>query len=458
MNEFKFYAPIQKIDKKKRLVYGYATTEKVDQSEEIVDYEASKKAFDEWPGNIREMHQTKAVGTALEITPDEAKKGMFVVSRVSKGAEDTWQKVLDGTLKGYSIGGKIYKKVADTIKVGTETKAIERIVDYKLTELSLVDNPCNTECDVALVKSVDDSLEMTDVLGKDGEEVTDLEKKLKDFSQKWDDVQLLVTFEKLQNILRYVIEDIIYSDLSSEDKEKLLKKSLKQFQMKVEEMIPAASKLYSKLLDGEFYKDLLKKANIEGGEDTVSKEIKKVMDEATEELKKSEETKVEKKEEATVEKEKETKTEEKVADTAKDDEAVEKRFTALEKQIDELATLIKDTLTTKKTEETDTEKTDEIADLKKSVDAVSKQVSDFFGQPAERKTVVVEKEYTTDDETKSEEVTKADVDKAEAKAEMIEKLVAKRKAGETLTSDENYTLDKAFKEQIGAKLNKLKKV
>jgi transcriptional regulator of acetoin/glycerol metabolism len=88
------YAPIEKIDKEKRLVYGFATTEKSDQSDEIVDYIASKKAFAEWPGNIREMHQTKAVGTAVEIIPDDADVENAEIDRwAAKKLADTMREV-----------------------------------------------------------------------------------------------------------------------------------------------------------------------------------------------------------------------------------------------------------------------------------------------------------------------------------------------------------------------------
>jgi len=61
---FRLLIPIEKIDKERRTVSGWATTESVDKQNEIVDYGASKKAFEDWHGNIREMHEPKAVGKA----------------------------------------------------------------------------------------------------------------------------------------------------------------------------------------------------------------------------------------------------------------------------------------------------------------------------------------------------------------------------------------------------------
>ena len=67
MNEFRIFIPIAKVNHEQRTVAGWATTEKVDKQNEIVDYEASKKAFDDWHGNIREMHEPKAVGKAIAV-------------------------------------------------------------------------------------------------------------------------------------------------------------------------------------------------------------------------------------------------------------------------------------------------------------------------------------------------------------------------------------------------------
>lgn len=132
-----YYAPITRINKEKREVVGTATAEIKDAYRTVIGYEASKDAFQRWQGNIREMHQSKAVGRALEITPDDANRRIIVRARISKGAEDTWQKILDGTLTGFSIGGKNGKWTTRTIG-GEELPYLER---YDQAELSVVDNP-----------------------------------------------------------------------------------------------------------------------------------------------------------------------------------------------------------------------------------------------------------------------------------------------------------------------------
>ncbi len=144
-----FYVPIDRIDRDKREVIGVATAEVKDGHGTIFRYQGSKDAFTAWRGNLREMHSNKAVGRALEITPLDDKKQILVRARVSKGAEDTWQKVLDGTLTGFSVGAKNGKWAEDTID-GEKVPVLER---YDLVELSLVDNPSCPVANVSIVRA-----------------------------------------------------------------------------------------------------------------------------------------------------------------------------------------------------------------------------------------------------------------------------------------------------------------
>lgn len=148
-NTVRMSMPFAKVDKEQRLVSGYATLDNVDTQDDIVTAEASARAFTRARGNIREMHQPLAVGRMVDFREDEfydaeTKKfyrGIFVTARVSKGAQDTWEKVLDGTLAGFSIGGNINKASNEFSK--DSKKQVRIIEDYDLVELSLVDNPAN---------------------------------------------------------------------------------------------------------------------------------------------------------------------------------------------------------------------------------------------------------------------------------------------------------------------------
>jgi hypothetical protein len=153
--------PLTKVDKERRIVSGFASLDNVDKQDDIVTAEASMSAFAKFRGNIREMHQPVAVGKMVDFKEDkyfdpETKKfykGVFVSAYVSKGAQDTWEKVLDGTLTGFSIGGRMNKW--DDAYDEKADKTIRVIKEYDLVELSLVDSPANQFANIVSVEKVD---------------------------------------------------------------------------------------------------------------------------------------------------------------------------------------------------------------------------------------------------------------------------------------------------------------
>ena len=139
---FNVFLPLSKVEKTKDgncTVSGYASTPALDIDGEIVSLDAIKKAL---PGywqwrNIREMHQSKAVGVAQEANIDG--KGLFLTSKITD--KDAVQKCLDEVYKGYSIGGRKLAKSGNTI------------TEIELVEISLVDRPANPECRLEVQKS-----------------------------------------------------------------------------------------------------------------------------------------------------------------------------------------------------------------------------------------------------------------------------------------------------------------
>jgi len=169
-NTVKVSMPIAKVDQERRIVSGFATLDNLDRQDDIVPAEASVKAFKNFQGNIREMHDaTKAVGKMVEFKEDmyfdesteKMFNGVYVSAYISKGAEDTWQKVLDGTLAGFSIAGEITEE--DTIYDADLEKSVRIIKDYSLSELSLVDVPANQ---YANVLSIQKNGDVTGMLSK----------------------------------------------------------------------------------------------------------------------------------------------------------------------------------------------------------------------------------------------------------------------------------------------------
>lgn len=164
MSDFNISFPIDMIKREQRIVVGIATADNIDKAGDIVDFEASKEAFANWGGNIREMHAPVAVGKAVKYEPvvitgadGTSYNAVKVEAYISKGAEDTWQKVLDGTLRSFSIGGKVIEKSESADKM-FRGKPVNIIKKYVLGELSLVDNPANALAIIDIIKVNDEGL------------------------------------------------------------------------------------------------------------------------------------------------------------------------------------------------------------------------------------------------------------------------------------------------------------
>lgn len=166
-DEVRLQMPLCKVDREHRLVSGFATLDNVDLQNDVMLAEASVRAFERFRGNIREMHQPIAVGKLVDFREDEFYdpqtekfyRGIYVTVYISTGAQDTWEKVLDGTLTGFSIGGAVIE--ADSQYVPELKKAVRFVKDYFLTELSLVDNPCNQLANVFSIQKSASGMEMT---------------------------------------------------------------------------------------------------------------------------------------------------------------------------------------------------------------------------------------------------------------------------------------------------------
>ena len=141
IDDMKFFVPFEKKDDDQRIVGGYATSEDLDSQGEIIRIEAIKKALPEYMkfANVREMHQYSAVGKAIQARFDDSKKALYIVCKVIDDV--AWKKVKEGVYNGFSIGGKILKKVGNEIQ------------DLTLSEISLVDRPANPSALFSLIKS-----------------------------------------------------------------------------------------------------------------------------------------------------------------------------------------------------------------------------------------------------------------------------------------------------------------
>lgn len=166
-NQINISVPFTKFDKANRKVSGFATLNNIDQSGDVLTSEASVQAFEQFRGNVREQHdKSKAIGKMVSFqqqdfydkSTDKMYSGIYVTAYVSKGAQDTWEKVLDGTLSGFSVKGAIVKQ--HTEYVPDQDKSVRFIDAYSLEELSLVDSPCNQLANVFSIEKTADGVEI----------------------------------------------------------------------------------------------------------------------------------------------------------------------------------------------------------------------------------------------------------------------------------------------------------
>ena len=131
------------------IVEGYASSEAVDSDGEVIKSDAIKAAIPDYMkfANIREMHQAKAAGTALELEV-QADGRTFIKAHIV--AADAVKMVENKVYKGFSIGGRVTER--DT----ADRKIIKGI---KLSEISLVDRPANPEA-VFTISKIDDAEEI----------------------------------------------------------------------------------------------------------------------------------------------------------------------------------------------------------------------------------------------------------------------------------------------------------
>lgn len=142
----RLFIPIVKVDAERRLVYGEMTSETVDGSDEIWDYDGSKPYFEAWTanaeknsggkslGNVRSMHQPIAAGKLTQFVMDDDTKQVLICAKVVDDTE--WKKVEEGVYTGFSQGGRYVKRWKDPTD-STKTRYISDPV-----EVSLVDLPC----------------------------------------------------------------------------------------------------------------------------------------------------------------------------------------------------------------------------------------------------------------------------------------------------------------------------
>lgn len=137
-----------------RIVEGYISSENLDDQNQIVTFDAIKKAIPDYMqwANLREMHQPIAAGKVLVIKAvegDEHNKRWWIRAFVAD--DEAWKKVKLGIYKGFSIGGRSLPGGIEISKLQDGTP-YQKLTKLKLTEISLVDRPANPDAKITLWK------------------------------------------------------------------------------------------------------------------------------------------------------------------------------------------------------------------------------------------------------------------------------------------------------------------
>jgi hypothetical protein len=149
---------LTKIDEATHTVWGIATSETPDSTDEICDYDSAKQAFNDWSeefekrtvaagqerslGCVRVMHSLDIGGKITRLHFDDSRKEVHVGSEPATA--EVWDLLQRGILTGYSVGGSYAWKRPE----GKYTR-----FGLKLSELSYVDSPCNKDAVFEFVRT-----------------------------------------------------------------------------------------------------------------------------------------------------------------------------------------------------------------------------------------------------------------------------------------------------------------
>jgi hypothetical protein len=167
--------PLAKVDVERRLIIARAAAEEPDRSGEVMDWATAKPEFERWSrsfelatshlgpdamskGNIRLQHDPKrVVGKVVELKLDDDARAADVVCKVVD--DQAWRLCQEGCITGLSIGGSYGNKWTD---------AATGLKKYtpKITEISLVDNPCIPSARIVELVKADGAVEELHLTGR----------------------------------------------------------------------------------------------------------------------------------------------------------------------------------------------------------------------------------------------------------------------------------------------------
>ena len=171
---FQMFVEFTKVDEDNQMVYGYATSDALDSQDEVIEWDATADAIEDYSDwrTLKEMHKPEtAAGTVPTLSMDEI--GLFAGAEVVDSK--AWEKCQKGVYKGFSIGGRVIEKEVKHDKL--LGKDIGYIKAYKLDEISLVDRGANPDSNFSLAKIDRSAINFEEELNK--AKITAFEKKRK---------------------------------------------------------------------------------------------------------------------------------------------------------------------------------------------------------------------------------------------------------------------------------------
>jgi len=143
---------VNKSDDGRRVIAGYASVAVVDDDNQYIPPKVLEDGLrtlmaDESYANLMVVHHNIQIGKLLSEYKDlQTKvddKGLFIVAEIRKDLETAnsiWSKILNGIMKGFSIGGEIIEKHNHC----DEDRCYEMIDKINLFEVSVCSNPINS--------------------------------------------------------------------------------------------------------------------------------------------------------------------------------------------------------------------------------------------------------------------------------------------------------------------------
>ena len=153
---------IHKSDDRK-IIAGYASLAVIDTENEYIPVEVLKDGLntlmsDESYANIMIVHKNIQIGKILnkyeDLETHVDDKGLYIVAEIRDDleiAKETWNKIVDGEIRGFSIGGEIIEHHEECDDAGC-VKVIDKI---NLFEISVCSNPINKDSGFEIVNKCD---------------------------------------------------------------------------------------------------------------------------------------------------------------------------------------------------------------------------------------------------------------------------------------------------------------